>query len=191
MVVVQPRVTPEDIERMLRNNEIGRDVEFELVDGEIVWLTAPKGHDHSRIVAIMIHLLWPFAEGIGAWLLGESAAYLVGPDLQNLRLPDVSLLTKERQHAFPKERFWATGAPDLVVEVLTPGEHGEPYARRKVPEYLSAGAKVVWLLNPDNRTVREYEPGRPDFRIYTGDAEITLDQIAPGFRAPISSFFPE
>ncbi len=52
-------------------------------------------------------------------------------------------------------------------------------------------AKVVWLVNPEDRTVRVYEAGKSEFAIYSGDAEITLDQIAPGFRAKVSSFFPE
>ena len=60
-----------------------------------------------------------------------------------------------------------------------------------MPEYLNAGARVVWLVNPDNRTVRVFEAGSDEVRVYSGDAEVTLDQLAPGFRAPISAFFPE
>jgi Uma2 family endonuclease len=71
------------------------------------------------------------------------------------------------------------------------GQFGDAYRRRKVPEYLEAGAKVVWLLDPRNRTVRAFEAGSSEVIIYSGDEEITLDRIAPGFRAPISSFFPD
>ena len=134
--------------------------------------------------------VWPFIDAIGAWLFSESVGYLVGPGNMNLRIPDMSILTKERFAIFSEGRAWAIGAPDLAVEVLSPEQHGEPYARQKVPEYLGSGAKVVWLVNPEDRTVRVYEAGRADFTIYSGDAEITLDQIAPGFGAPISSFFP-
>jgi Uma2 family endonuclease len=59
-----------------------------------------------------------------------------------------------------------------------------------VPEYLAAGAKVVWLADPDAKTVRVYEAGKAEYVIYSGDAEITLDAIGPGFRAPVSVFFP-
>jgi hypothetical protein len=33
--------------------------------------------------------------------------------------------------------------------------------------------------------------GNDEVRVYSGEAEITLGQLAPGFRAPISAFFPE
>jgi hypothetical protein len=45
-------------------------------------------------------------------------------------------------------------------------------------------------VNPEERTVRVYAAGRSEILTYTGDAEITLDRVAPGFRAPVSSFFP-
>jgi len=191
MVVVQPRLRPDDLERLLDNGEIDPETSLELVDGEIVWLTCPKGIDHARIVVIIARLVGPFVDAIGAWLFSESVGYLVGTDNMNLRIPDMSILTKERFDIFAEGRAWGIGAPDLAVEVLSPEQYGEPYARQKVPEYLGSGAKVVWLVNPENRTVRIYEAGRADFSVYSGDAEITLDQIAPGFRVPISSFFPE
>jgi Uma2 family endonuclease len=74
--------------------------------------------------------------------------------------------------------------------VLSSEQYGEPCARQKVPEYLEAGSKLAWLVNPANRTVRVFESGRDDVTAYSGDAEIALDQIVPGFRASISAFFP-
>ncbi len=74
--------------------------------------------------------------------------------------------------------------------MLSPEQHGEAYARPKVAEYLAAGAKVVWLVDPDAQTVRVYEPNRDDYAIHSVETEITLDQIAPGFSAPVRSFFP-
>src|SRR5262249_22182080 len=112
-----------------------------------------------------------------------------GP-LQNIRSADVSLTLKERRHIFEGSRLWATEAPDLAVEVISAEQYGEPYARQKVPEYLAAGARVVWLANPDSRTVRVFEAGRDEVTTYSGDAEITLDALAPGFRVSIDRFFP-
>jgi Uma2 family endonuclease len=59
-----------------------------------------------------------------------------------------------------------------------------------VAEYLAAGSKVVWWIDPDARTVRIYEPNRDDYAVYSAEADINLDRIAPGFSARVASFFP-
>jgi hypothetical protein len=50
---------------------------------------------------------------------------------------------------------------------------------------------LVWLMNPRSRTVRVFAAGASEVAVYSGDAEITLDPLATGFRAPVSAFFPE
>jgi len=115
---------------------------------------------------------------------------MVGARRQQVRSPDVSLVTRQRLHILPPGKVLATEAPDLAVEVLSPEQHGEAHARPKVAEYLAAGAKVVWLVDPDSTTVRAYEPNRDEYAIYSADTEINLDQIAPGFSAPVGSFLP-
>lgn len=172
---------------MLDSGEIPPDRDFELVDGEIIWLTLPSQYHNAVIMAILRHLI-PFADAIGARPGSEGLGFRLG---QNLRAPDVSLILKDRLAIARGQRRWAIEAPDLAVEVLSPEQYGEPYARQKVPEYLGAGAKLVWLVNPETRTVRVFESGSDEVRVYSGDAEITLDQLAPGFRAPVSAFFPE
>ena len=182
-------LTPDDVGRMYDDGELDTEADFELVDGEIIWLTEPKGTRHARIVVLIVRTLGPFADAIGAWLMDGTYLYRTTADRRNLRAPDVALTTKERVHLLPDDG-WGLESPDLCVEILSPGQFGEAYRRRKVPEYLEAGAKVVWLVNPRERAVRVFEAGNSDVIMYSGDEEITLDRIAPGFRAPVSSFFP-
>ncbi|MBV8084585.1 MAG: hypothetical protein JO247_07195 [Chloroflexi bacterium] len=59
-----------------------------------------------------------------------------------------------------------------------------------MPEYMAAGARVVRLVSPETRTIRAFYAERDDVEVYSGDAEITLDALAPGFRASIAGFFP-
>jgi Uma2 family endonuclease len=189
MVVRKPLLKPADVEGMLRRGEIQPDASWELVDGEIVWLS-PGNHEHGWVCALIVAALAPFAARTGAALLCNDAGFIVGADRQQLRGPDVALVTKERLEILERGSTWGQAAPDLAVEVLPPELHGEAYARPKVAEYLAAGAKVVWLVDPDARTVRVYEPNRDDYAIYSAGAEITLDAIAPGFSAPVHFFFP-
>lgn len=189
MVVRKPLLTPADVERMLKCGEIDPDASWELVDGEIVWLSLTNAY-HGEVEAAVVFALWPFARRIGAALLSGDPGFVVGAEHQQLRGPDVALVTRERRHILDRSRTWGSEAPDLAIEILSPEQHGEAYARRKVAEYLAAGAKVVWLVDPDSRSVRVYEAGASEYAIYPAQSEITLDAIAPGFSAPVSSFFP-
>jgi Uma2 family endonuclease len=189
MVVRKPLLTPADVERMLKHGEIDLDANWELVDGEIVWLS-PSNRYHGRVCAAIVVALGAFVRLIGAALLCNDPGFIVGTHRHQLRGPDVALVTRERLYILERGSTWGSEAPDLAVEVLSPEQHGEAYARPKVTEYLAAGAKVVWLVDPESRTIRVYEPNRGDYAVYSEDTEITLDAIAPGFSAPVRSFFP-
>jgi Uma2 family endonuclease len=189
MVIHKPLLKVDDVERMLQHGEIDPDSNWELVDGEIVYLS-PTNPYHGQVVIAIGVALADFARQIGAALTGADSGFRVGDRHQQLRGPDVALVTQLRLNIIARGQTWGSEAPDLAVEVLSPEQHGEAYARPKVAEYLAAGAKVVWLVDPDSRTVRAYEPNRDEFAIYTSDTEISLDAIAPGFSAPVASFFP-
>jgi Uma2 family endonuclease len=189
MVVRKPLLKPAEVERLLKCGEIDREARWELVDGEIVDL-APTSPRHGQICIAIIEALLPFARRIGAKLFTADTGFLVGALREQLRAPDLALVSRERLHIVEGDRAWATEAPDLAVEVLSPEQHGEAYARGKVAEYLAAGGKGVWLVDPESRAVRVYEAGAGEYAIYPADSAITLEAIAPGFSAPVGSFFP-
>jgi Uma2 family endonuclease len=188
MAIVTPLLTPQDVLDMINRGELETDRPWELVDGEIVWLAASKSYE-SQVCVRISGVLLPFADSIGARLFDSSGGFTVGENRQQLRSPDVSLVIQERTYLINPEG-WVAEAPDLAVEVLSQDEYGQAYARVKVPEYLSAGGKVVWLVHPKRRTIREYLAGRTEFTTYTAEVDITLDAIAPGFSARVGSFFP-
>jgi Uma2 family endonuclease len=80
------------------------------------------------------------------------------------------------------------GAPVLVVEILSPSDVLEDI-HEKIAEYLAAGVRVVWAIDPHDRTVRVYRPGaRP---VMVNDAEeLAAEQELPGFRVPVAGLFP-
>ena len=97
-------------------------------------------------------------------------------------------MSKDRLHILRGTGF-ATGAPDLAVEVLAASQYGEAYAISKMGEYFAAGSKVIWFADLRSHAVRAYEAGKSEYLVYSADAEITLDAIAPGFRCRVSGFF--
>jgi Uma2 family endonuclease len=77
--------------------------------------------------------------------------------------------------------------PDLAVEILAPDETPKDYAR-KVREYLAWGVTLVWLIDPNSRTVWVYRKGRKPKRLSEND-ELDGEDVIPGFRLPVARLF--
>jgi Uma2 family endonuclease len=187
-VELKTRLTPADVERMVASGELSQDEFWEFVNGEIIWL-APAAHPQAAICAYILAEVVPFARQIEGMAFDGQAGFWVGDHYQQLRAPDISLVVKERLGIVQEGRF-SREAPDLAVEVLSDDPYGRAYQLVKLDEYFSGGAKVVWFVDHRDRSVREHLRDEPEYRVYKGDAEITLDAIAPGFRCPVSQFFP-
>ena len=76
-------------------------------------------------------------------------------------------------------------APDLVVEVLSPGDRpGEVLA--KVADWLSAGSQLVWVIDPDRRLARVYRQDGTEVTIGQG-GELEGENVLPGFTCPLAA----
>jgi Uma2 family endonuclease len=78
-------------------------------------------------------------------------------------------------------------APDLAVEVLSPGDRpGEVLA--KVGDYLDAGARLVWVVDPERRLVRVYRADGTESILMERD---TLDgeDVLPRFTCPLAAIW--
>jgi Uma2 family endonuclease len=158
---------------------------YELVDGVLV--EKPMGYYESLVAAVLIGFLEAFrGEHDLGIVLGADATLRLAPGL--VRLPDVSFISWDR---FPNRELPAEPipdlAPDLAVEVLSES-NTEPEMERKIREYFDAGARQVWLVDPEARTVRVYTSAGA-FTLL--DEEQTLDggALLPGFRLPIRQWF--
>lgn len=160
---------------------------YELVEGELRRMS-PAGHNHGRIA---IRLTVPLGQYVKDHGLGEVYAAETGFLLKNnpdtVRAPDVSFIRQERVEQIGNtEGFWP-GAPDLAVEVNSPGDRvGE--VEEKVREWLSAGTRLVWVVSPKLRVVTVY---RSLTDISTLTEKDTLDggEVVPGFQFPVAELF--
>ncbi len=82
---------------------------------------------------------------------------------------------------------YAEVPPDLVVEIVSPGDTRRE-VRGKARMWLSYGVALVWVVQPDTRTVDVYEPARAAVTLTERD---TLDglETLPGFTCVISDIF--
>jgi Uma2 family endonuclease len=78
-------------------------------------------------------------------------------------------------------------APDFAAEVISPGDTVSELDQ-KVEEYLAAGVKLVWVINPRLQVVRVYNPdGRIETLRITD--ELSGGSVIPGFRCAASALF--
>ena len=77
--------------------------------------------------------------------------------------------------------------PDLAVEVLSPNDLIYD-VDEKIREYLDAGVKLIWIINPEQQTVTVYRADGSAARLTETD---TLDgqQVVPGFSCLVGEFF--
>ena len=157
----------------------------ELVEGTLV--EKPVGYNESSIAATLIRLLGNHAveHDLGN-VAGEQGTMRLMPKL--VRIPDVSFVRWEKfpgRH-LPREPI-PDLAPDLAVEVLSEGNTaGE--MKRKLKEYFLAGAALVWLVDPEKRTVAVHTA--PDSSTVLTEAD-TLDggDVLPGLSLPVRQVF--
>ena len=76
-------------------------------------------------------------------------------------------------------------APDLVVEVLSTDDRpGETLA--KVGDWLEAGARLAWVIDPQRRLARIYRADGTESLLAESDA-LDGEDVLPGFSCPLGS----
>ena len=117
------------------------------------------GMESSRVAARIIARLTIYVEKQGSGHVFDSdGSYRCFPDAPDkVRRPDVSFVTAGR---FPGEvipKGYSSIPPDLAVEVLSPNDLAYDVAE-KVEEYLSAGVRLVWVVDPNSHVVQIHRP---------------------------------
>jgi Uma2 family endonuclease len=79
------------------------------------------------------------------------------------------------------------GVPTLVVEILSPNDTQEQVTE-KVKSYRDARVPLVWVINPDDRTVTVYRPGQPPV-LYNDTQQVPVSAEMPGFAPPVAELF--
>lgn len=175
-------MTIEEVERL--PDEAAR---LELVRGQVV-REPLAGFEHGGIGVQVASCLHAFVRqhALGKVLAAETG-FVLFDDPPTVRAPDVAFVARDRLPAEP--RGFAHLAPDLAVEIVSPSNtHSE--IQDKVFDYLDAGTRLVWVVEPRGRTVTIYR-SRDDIRILTSSQEIDGDDVLPGFRTQVSEFFAD
>lgn len=167
LLPVDLRLTPEQFERVCAEN---REAVLELdAEGRLIMMT-PTGSETGSRNGELFFQLKLFANRAGAWKAFDSSTGFRLPD-GSVFSPDASLLRLDRWRALSPEerRGFAPLCPDLVVELASPsdeGPRGLSALRRKMAAYQANGARLGWLLIPQEQAVEVWpasgEPQRLD-----------------------------
>ena len=176
------RYTADDLLRMPERDG----VRYELVNGELKTMT-PTGGAHGVIVAELTTALHQHARAhrLGR-VFGESTGFVLRRDPDTVRAPGVSFVAAERLPAAVPAGYLHL-APDLAVEVVSPSDTVTELGR-KVEEYVRAGVRSIWVVDPSNRTVTVHTPDRGVTVLRESDA-LDGGEIIPGFRYSITELF--
>ncbi len=161
---------------------------FELVNGELVERNVSV---LSSLVETNIIIL--LGAHCRASNLGELWGSSLGcrcfsgrPDM--VRRPDVTFVRRERFDPARLRDGFLTIVPDLVVEVLS--AHDTAYeVREKTEDYLGAGVRLVWNVDPEARIVEIHRQDGTVTKLHAND-EIDGEDVLPGFRCRLEAFFP-
>lgn len=165
-------------------------VERELIGGELRELPITRRNKvHSGVEATIVKLLGYWhdrqPEPRGRIHSGE-AGFRIRREPETFVGIDVAYVSPELLAADDPDKPFYDGAPVLAVEVLSPSDtHGALV--EKINAYLDAGV-VVWVVDPDFRTVRIHRPGEEPVMLNVSQ-DLPADPYLPGFRAPLATFF--
>ncbi len=159
---------------------------FELVNGGVVAMPSPTRF-HGTVVFLLARLLgnYLFERGSGSIATNDSGL-LVKRNPDTVRGPDLMLfLSSTRLEDIPR-RVTDT-VPELVVEVLSPSD-GQTRTLRRISEYHERGVPLVWVIDPEERTVHVCRPNEFPQVLDEGDP-LTGSGVLPNFECRVRELF--
>jgi Uma2 family endonuclease len=159
---------------------------FELVRGEVIELPPPL----KRHGAVCMNVGWVLGSYVRqrgkGYLTGNDSGVILERDPDTVRGPDVALYEDARAFAELHPKYGEV-PPVLAVEVLSPNDRADRVTR-KIMDYLRNGVGLVWLIDPEARTVTVYLPDRAPCLVEEGQ-ELDGGEALPGFRCRVAEFF--
>lgn len=159
----------------------------ELVRGELRQLP-PTGFEHGKIV---VRITSPLDRHVDenrlGVVVGAETGYLIARDPDTVRAPDVSFVSQRRLDEVGVTKKFFPAAPDLAVEVLSPGDTVFD-VDEKVGEWLASGVRLVWVVNPKRRSIAVYH-SLEDVKILLENDDLDGEDVVPGFRLRIADIF--
>ena len=160
---------------------------YELLKGELIRMPPPGG-EHGEVT---MELASPLHLHVKQNSLGKVYAAETGFKLESdpdtVRAPDIAFVRREVFEKTGRLEGYRQGAPDLVVEVLSPSDSMKK-VEAKVAQWLEAGARMVWVVSPKLRTITVYR-SLTDIVVLTEKDTLDGGDVVPGFQIRLAEIF--
>ena len=178
-------VTPEEL---LEMGAYGK--RFELVNGTLE--ETPVSFLSSYVAGEVFAALRDHVRSHNSgWVVPENTSFRCFPDDEGkVRRPDTAFIALDRLTvAQALTEGHCPVVPDLVVEVISPNDYAKN-VNQKLAEWLAAGAKLVWVIDPDAKTVQGYFSARPNSPgLWREGDTLPGEPVLPGFSVPVADLF--
>jgi Uma2 family endonuclease len=185
-MTIGARFTSADLDRLPAIEGI----RYEIIDGDLFVSKQPHWHHQYALdrVARPLHD-WNDATGLGVAMSTPGLVFAEDDDA----VPDVAWVSRTRVGAITDAAGHFTEAPELLVEVVSPGRENERRDRVvKLALYARRGAHEYWIVDWQRRQVEVYRRAGDALALavtLTDDAVLTTP-LLPGFSLPIARLWP-
>ena len=161
-------------------------VRGELIQG-VLCKTMSTGREHGEIAANTAYELLSHIKPLNLGVVTTSdSGVRLARDPDTVREPDVAFFSAQR---IGSERVsgYSDVVPDLVVEIVSPTDDPEN-VYNKARMWISFGVRLVWVVQPDSRSV-EVHRAEPPHESIDEDGQLGGYDVLPGFVCPVKSIF--
>ena len=163
---------------------------YELVDGQL--LENPMSTESSRVGGEVFHHVRTYLGNSKlGWIFPQETEFqCVVDDPGRVRKPDGAFISFD---TLPKSEYVRDGfcktVPDLVWEVLSPNDTAKGIDL-KVDQWLAAGVNSVWVLQPENKTIKVIRNDGTMALLREKDT-LTEPALLPGFSVSVARLFEQ
>ena len=170
----------EDLERLPDDGK-----RYEIIEGELYQMPSPMSA-HGVTIRNLMFLLGPVIEVLRGWLLTAPLdVFFPGADPVQ---PDIVVLLPDSNASLVSRGI--EGAPDLLVEVLSPSNRGHDLLTKRAL-YARGGVREYWIVDPTNRTVEILTLDRDAFhtvQVASGEDSV-VSPLLDGTAFPLPAVF--
>jgi Uma2 family endonuclease len=165
------------------------DQRYELIDGDLFVSTQPHWH-HQASATNIIYALAAWNRATSAGMVIDAPGVIFSDD--TAVAPDVVWVSAGRLEAVLGEDGKLHAAPDLVVELLSPGAENERRDRKiKLSLYSRQGVREYWIVDWQQRELQVYRRREARLELIATllANDVLQSHLLPGFAVPIDEFF--
>ena len=162
---------------------------YEIIDGELYMSKQPHFYHQDVCTELLVVLSnWNRAANLGWVVLAPGLIFAEDDDVA----PDLVWISNDRLSASLEGDGKLHDAPELVIEVLSPGRANERRDRdAKLKLYSRRGVSEYWIVSWQTRTVDVFRRDEAELKLdgTISETDTLQSPLLPGFSDPVSALF--